>query len=375
MQGSGKTGDQPYLLDYDRKQDLGQAEEKGRFQEYTVNTANPDINSQEFMSGLAPAGKKITERSSRYYQKTGQMRPDIIPSKNDVEFTGYWQNIGVHRTSGVTQHQLMRIKSDNDSPVWHVKTPGRESRGEKIKRFVQKIIFTATRLTTKAHYFDNRQLLAQREIMAGNVYKEVMSAGTDFKLEYTFNEARSDHGVASEHLTGYRKGESCFKYLAEGGTKEIQDDYHPAVSLVVRRFLLGDQDYLKPDNYLFEDSNADQKGCKWLAIDFGMAFYSPFEIPKGCNLREFSRRVFKPSKFHRIQYKGRKTILTYFNRVGRNDEKHARIALEKIAAFSDERINDISRHIFDPEARKTLQHQLIVKRDQAKEILGQATPV
>ena len=375
MQGAGKTGGQKVQVLPDQSSAAReQSETTGNFQGYQVSGSDSDSYFSLTSNDSDNTARKLSARASLYYEQTGQSQQDVIPSKNDTEFKRYWQTLGVFPKSGVTRHLLMAVKGDTASSVWHVKTPGCESRRERLKRFAQRLVFTLARLTGKARYYNDRQLLAQREVMAGNLYKELMKPDAQYEVAYTFDESSGSHSIASQHMAGYRKGETCFEYLVCGGSKKVEDDYHPAVSLVIRRFLLGDQDWLKLGNYLFKEPESERQGCKWLAIDFGMAFYSSMKIPTGCSLKEFAKRVFTPSKLHRVQYKGRKTVLSYLNQTGRNDQKYARIALEKIAALSDVRLLEICRHVFNPEAREELQSQLFARREQARSILGQQEP-
>ncbi|WP_062268883.1 hypothetical protein [Endozoicomonas arenosclerae] len=340
--------------------------------------------------------RQLHERGITYYQQTGQDRANILPSINDRPFQEYWEKAPGKVQPGVVDHKLMRVKkeaaeTEKDAElrkagvkedVWHVKTPGHESRAEKFKRLLQKVIFLITGKSYKAHFYDDRKVLAQRECLAAEAYKKAMGYGQEYIYRYSLDEARQDHCVASKDLEGYYPGNTFFHQTLFPSICQFTDDHNPATNLVMRRFLLGDQDYLKLDNYLFKQAEGEELANveegeelltgKLVSIDFGMSFYNRFSLPKDCTLDQFAQKLMRPSRLHRMQYRGQKTLLTMVGQMPKEQvDRSIRLALQRVASLTDQQLGELAQHMHQPEVREAMYDVLKFKRAQAKALLEQ----
>ena len=337
---------------------------------------------------------------NHYYSQTGQMDSDIIPSMNACPHNDFWSPVTAQRKDADTvDHKRMLVspglpEAERYSGEWHVKTPGHESTGVKLKRYLQKMMYWITGQRYKADYYDNKQLLAQKEVLAANVYREVVSADSDdhfnsvYKVGYSMKEAESpsgedEHCIASRHLQNYESGHRLVQKPSDSSSQVLFTRFHkthnPVVDLVVRRFLLGDEDYLKLDNYMFtqdadrkKQSSGAESGQRLVNIDFGMSFYNRCKLPSKCTLAQFRHKMMSPSIKHRGQYRGRHTIHTVIQAMKRNGENIDALmkdALGMIAKMSDEQLKGLVGHVHHPQARSALLQILTFKRDQAAAIV------
>ncbi|WP_433998236.1 hypothetical protein [Endozoicomonas sp.] len=340
--------------------------------------------------------RQIQDRGVTYYQETGQAGRNILPSINDRPFREYWEEVPGQIHQGVVDHKLMRIKpevrgtekeagsskTEKKEDVWHVKTPGHETRAEKFKRLLQKVIYLITGKSYKAHFYDNRKILAQRECLAAEAYKKAMGYGGEYIYRYSLDEKQQDHCVASKDLRGYYPGDTFFHQALFPSICQFTDDHNPATNLVMRRFLLGDQDYLKLDNYLFKQAEGDELAKveegdelltgKLISIDFGMSFYNRFSLPENCSVEQFSEKLLRPSRLHRVQYRGQKTLLNMVEQMpGEQVSRSIQVALERIARLTDQQLGELAEHMHQPEVREAMYEVLQFKRAQAKALLKQ----
>ena len=336
-----------------------------------------------------------------YHLQTGQSDPDIIPSMNTCQHENFWELVpGQHNDADTVDHKLMSVSPDRPEAQtyfgkWHGKTPGHESTGEKLKRYFQKMMYWMTGQRYKADYYDNKQLLAQKEVLAANVYREVVGTeadsrfNNDYQVGYSLKEAGStgverEHCIASKHLKGYDKGHRMVQNPSDSSSTVHLTRFHkrhnPMVNLVIRRFLLGDEDYLKLDNYMFVNDSPDSKRAigpnakqRLVNIDFGMSFYNRCKLPSECSLAQFRHKMMTPSLKHRAQYRGKHTIHTVIQAMdsaGKNTDAMMVDALNMIAAMSDAKLKSLVGHVHHPEARSALLQILRFKRDQAAAIVN-----
>ncbi|WP_354022235.1 hypothetical protein [Endozoicomonas lisbonensis] len=335
--------------------------------------------------------------SNDYYSQTGQTDPDIIPSMNTRPHNDFWTPVsGQKKDADTVDHKHMLVspglaEAERYSGEWHVKTPGYESTGVKLKRYLQKMMYWITGQRYKADYYDNKQLLAQKEVLAANVYREVVSSESDdhfngaYKVGYSMKEAGSssgedEHCIASRHLQGYDNGHRLVQKPSDSSSPVLCTRFHkthnPVVNLVVRRFLLGDEDYLKLDNYMFAPDAGGGTRQRLVNIDFGMSFYNRCKLPSKCTLEQFHHKMMSPSIKHRGQYRGRHTIHTVIQGMKRNGENIDALmkgALGMIAKMSDEKLKGLVGHVHHPQARSALLQILKFKRDQAAAIVEPAS--
>ncbi|WP_257255413.1 hypothetical protein [Endozoicomonas sp. SESOKO3] len=370
------------------------------------DTLGRTIGSREDPSGTeglhqessAQGQRPIQDREVAYYKETGQVGRNILPSINDRPFSEYWEEFPGPIRRGVVDHRLMRVKTEargidkeSDSPktkknqgLWHIKTLGYESGTEKFKRLLQKVIYLITGKPYKARFYDNRKVLAQRECLAAEAYKKVMHYGQEYMHRYSLDEKRQDHCVASKDLKGFYPGDTYFHKTLFPSICQFADDHNPVTNLVMRRFLLGDQDYLKLDNYLFKHAEGDElmnveKGDelitgKLVSIDFGMSFYNQFSLPKNCTMDEFTQKLLQPSRLHRVQYRGKNTLLTMVEQMPDDQVKRSiESALQRIAELSDQHLSELAEHMHQPELREAMYEVLEFKRSQAKALLNQGS--
>ncbi|MCW7553562.1 hypothetical protein NX722_13185 [Endozoicomonas gorgoniicola] len=338
---------------------------------------------------------------NHYYSQTGQMDSDIIPSMNACPHNDFWKHVpGQKKDTDTVDHKRMLVspglpEAERYSGEWHVKTPGHESTGVKLKRYLQKMMYWITGQRYKADYYDNKQLLAQKEVLAANVYREVVGTesddhfNSDYQVAYSMKEAETssgedEHCIASRHLQDYESGYRLVQNPSDRSSPvhftRFHKTHNPVVDLIVRRFLLGDEDYLKLDNYMFiQDSDRQKQSAEEEArqrlvnIDFGMSFYNRCQLPSKCTLAQFRQKMMSPSIKHRSQYRGRHTMHTVIKAMERSGEDIDALmtdALGMIARMSDEKLNGLVGHVHHPQARSALLRILKFKRDQAAAIIG-----
>ena len=364
--------------------------EQARFQFFRASPANLErrIRGGDRLSGFSLHDRKTSEVANPFYVSTGQAEDHIIRSINPCPFDQFWEPETTEAAEEDTvDHQRMRVRSDRLQAkqlagTWHVKTPGNESVPERLKRNLQKLIYRITGQRYKAEFYNDKQLLAQKEVMAGNVYKAVMAKAGDpqfqetYQMHYSINEKSQGHCIASRHLEGYLPGSQLVVDPSDRSSqvhyKAFRSEHNPATNLVIRRFLLGDEDYLKLDNYMFapdpDPEKADEQ--RLLNIDFGMAFYSQCKLPEMCDLDQFQKKIMRPSAKHFIQYRGKHTMHSVIAAMNPEDaRKGIKTALQMIANLTDEEIEVQTKHIHQPDVRKAMAIILKFKRDQAAAIL------
>ena len=359
-----------------------------------MRTVKPSLG-QKFMISLASfwGGKLLGLRSvirnkpmiTPYHRKTGQDQEGIEPSLNNQPFHSFWQSkSGGGKFTDTVDHQIMEVrglKGDllSVKGVWHLKSPGKESPRERRKRKFQKIIYGLLGQKYKAAYYDDHKLLVQKEVLATNIYRTVILGGSkpdenfaeEFQCGYSFDEVNKRHCVASKHLDHYDNASTLFYRNVEGPEWRIFDETHnPATNLVIRRFLLGDEDYLKLDNYMIKQNQDRSARTRMYCIDFGMAFYNMFRLPQRCSIGQFTERLMGKSKKHRVQYRGKPTIHTVLESMNPGQvDRGIRSGLQKIALLDEKLLGMQLRHIHDPGARQSLLTLLQHRRDQARAIL------
>lgn len=364
-------------------------------------TLPPQISRDQNSVPASPARRVAVHNpagAEAFYARTGQCQPEVVSSMNTCTFTQFWREMPGSRDADTVDHKRMHVnealreEARRFDGVWHVKTPGRESTGEKLKRYFQKMMYWITGQTYKADYYDNKQLLAQKEVLAANVYKVVVDTPGDphfnkaYQVGYSLRDAETpahnEHCIASRHLDGYRQGNCLVSEHNDRSSEVLETRFHPVhnpvVDLVIRKFLLGDEDYLKLDNYMFaEDPDVRQRPARQTSrkrlvnIDFGMSFYNRCKLPSECSFEKFRSKMQTPSFKHRSQYRGKHTILTVIEameRDGADIDALMLSALQKIAALNDRQIEGLAGHVHHPEARRALIEIMRFKRDQAAAI-------
>ena len=323
-----------------------------------------------------------------YHKKMGHKGGE--PSLNDRPFYDFWQpKSGAKNFTDTVDHQVMEVRNADGvqmpiDGVWHVKSPGKESRQTRFKRFIQKLVYHVTGQDYKGHYYDDHKLLVQKEVLATNLYRSVVLEDESpdeefeeqFQCGYSYDELRGRHCVAIRHLEGFKDASTLFHRNVEGPEFRIFDDRHnPAADLVIRRYFLGDEDYLKLDNYMYKNNDDQQAHTRMYCIDFGMSFYNMFHLPKRCTFEQFKRRLLTKSQKHEVQYSGRPTMMTVIGLMNqRQVEEGIRGALEKVARMSDEFLVRQSAQIHNIPARKALLALLMNRRQQARAILDPSEP-
>ena len=350
----------------------------------------------------APQARRVAvhnpAEAEAFYVRTGQRQPEVVPSMNTCTFNQFWRELPGSHDADTVDHKRMCVNEGLQEArrfdgIWHVKTPGHESTGEKLKRYFQKMMYWISGQRYKADYYDNKQLLAQKEVLAANVYKAVVNSPGDpsfdraYRVGYSLRDAedpaRNEHCIASRHLDGYQQGNSLVYEHNDRSSQVLETRFHPVhnpvVGLVIRKFLLGDEDYLKLDNYMFTD-DPDERGHppgqtsrkRLVDIDFGMSYYNRCKLPVRCNLMQFRHKMLTPSFKHRNQYHGKHTMITVIEameRDGANIDALMMSALQKIAALSDRQIEELAGHVHHPDARRALIDIMKFKRNQAAAIV------
>lgn len=211
-----------------------------------------------------------------------------------------------------------------------------------------------------------------------------MGYGQEYAYRYSLDEKRQDHCVASKDLKDFYPGDTFFRQTLFPSICQFTDDQNPVTNLVMRRFLLGDQDYLKLDNYLFKHAEGDELvnvedgddliTGKLVSIDFGMSFYNQFPLPRDCSMEEFTEKLLHPSSLHRFQYRGKKTLLSMVEQMPEDQVKRSvELALRRIAKLSDKQLDELAEHMHQPELREAMYDVLRFKRAQAQALLKEGS--
>ncbi|MDP0562292.1 MAG: hypothetical protein QS721_08200 [Candidatus Endonucleobacter sp. (ex Gigantidas childressi)] len=358
------------------------------------------------------AGKKIAKHdeeiteSSRSLRRGDVDKPELSSLKDkkclvkdveslsqvavngDIPFNEFWEPVDGDQKSHMdtVDHQLMMVKSckDNKSGVgerpelsgkWHVKGPGLEKFSTRLKRFFQGLVYGMVGKKYKGKYYNDPKLLIQKEIAATNIYRAVKSCGVDnsddFQSSYGAhftNDSKTGRSYgAFKHLEGYQDaGQVDNKVL-----RDMRDN--PASELVIRRFFLGDEDYLKMNNYMYDPNTS-----AFHSIDFGMSFYNKAVLSPDCTFEQFKKIMLKPSKKHRLQYRrkmGKDTLLGLIKSRESEDTHNAILSgLSMVALVGDEALNENVAGISNPQARDAMWSILASKRQQAQCILYRSFP-
>ena len=389
----GKVGDSGQSVsDYRSLEADSGPENMGR--DRKMRSVKPSFG-QRFMTRFASSlgGRLLGMRSvvsekpviTPYHRQIGQDQEGIEPSLNGRPFNDFWKlKEDGGKFTDTVDHQIMevrRLKGERVSVdgLWHLKSPGRESSGERRKRKFQKIIYRVLGQNYKGLYYDDHKLLVQKEVLATSLYHAVILEDNkpdepfaeEFQCGYSFDETQNRHCVAVKHLNDYENGSTLFDRNIEGPQWRIFDETHnPATNLVIRRFFLGDEDYLKLDNYMIKQDQNQMARTRMYCIDFGMAFYNMFRLPRRCSIRQFKKKLLAKSKKHRAQYHGKPNIHTVLRLMDQGQvERGILNGLEKVARLEDEMLDMQLRHIHDPVARISLFTLLKHRRDQARAML------
>ena len=319
-----------------------------------------------------------------YHQDIEPGKNGIIPSLNTGPFNRFWKDReGAKNFTDTVDHQVKEVREVRGEAlsidgVWHLKSPGKESPRERRKRGLQRFIYKVLKKPYKGCYYDDPKLLVQKEVLATNLYRAVMLEGEnpdkefsrEYQCGYSFDEEKDRHCIAIKHLDGFEDASKLFHKQVEGGSdKAFEEPHNPASALVIRRFFLGDEDYLKLDNYM-NKTNKEHNKITMYCIDFGMAFYNLFRLPHKCNYEQFKKKLLAKSGKHRVQYRGKPTIMTVLKQMGADQVEHGiKTALTKISQLDDTFLEKQLWHIHDENARKSLLAILINRRDQVRAIL------
>ncbi len=345
---------------------------------------------QKWLSQRTIEKKPAITEETDYHRQYGMQGNEKKPSMNHRPFNEFWQSKTLQKPVNYTvDHRLMKIRGENGRLLdtegeWHIKTPGKESGRERLKRFFQKIIYHITGQDYKAHFYDDLQLLVQKEVLAANLYKAVvledenpdLDFDQQFRCGYSYDEINDHHCVAIRDLEGFKEAAQLYDpYVEKPEFLIFDEDHNPATDLVIRRFLLGDEDYLKLENYMYKARNDQKARTRLYCIDFGMAFYNLFYLPKNCSLKMFKHRLFTPSDKHRVQYLNKPTMMTVIQGMSSSQmERGVESALKKIARMSDSLLEQQTRHIYNKEARLSILVMLKFKRQQARALLDSDEP-
>lgn len=371
-----------------RQSSLPDAPGKGMF---SFRNVQPVDVSCRVGTGKRLSGDSLHKRETAvlgsFYAETGQNNSEVAPSINPCPFNGFWEEIDVsQRDRDTVDHKRMKVRGARPEAghltgIWHVKTPGYERIPERFKRYLQKMIYRITGKRYKAEFYNDRQLLAQKEVLAANVYKTVVGRKADqqfqedYQVYYSLDHGRDNHCIASRHLEGFRPGTELVSDSSSRSSPVNFSQFHPvhnpATDLVVRRFLLGDDDYMKLDNYMFSPDPGQPGQQRLFNIDFGMAFYNQCRLPEHCSLDQFQAKMLSQTTKHRINYRGKHTLLSVLASM-QPGEVHAGIksALAMIAGLTDEEIATLVKHIHQPEVRAAMATILKYKQQQAAAILN-----
>ena len=308
------------------------------------------------------------------------------PVNGEIPFDQFWKKVPTSKSHRDTvDHQLMTVNLSDKNIVaidpglsglsgqWHVKGPGKERLGTRCKRFVQRVIYRIGGQRYKGDYYDDPRLLIQKEIVATNLYKAAKCQiihddffSRNYCAHYTVDNKKSRFYGAFKHLEGFVDAGQLDKTLS------FRKKHNPALELVLRRFLLGDEDYLKLDNYMYKKETGDL-----YSIDFGMAFYNKLTLKDGCDFQQFKARLLKPSKKHRLQYLKRdKSTLLALVKMQRPEEVDNAIknALKMTALLDDQMLVRQLSKITKKRVRRSMLNILQNKRQQAQYILYKSFP-
>ena len=389
----GKVGDSGQPISVYRPPETGSGSKRlGR--DRNMRIVKPSIG-RRFMTHFRSSwgGRLLGMRSvipgkpiiTPYHRQIGQDKKGIEPCLNGRPFYDFWKaKEGGEVFTDTVDHQVMEVRGLKGKllPVeglWHVKSPGKESPRERRKRIFQKIVYRLLGQDYKGKYYDDHKLLVQKEVLATNLYRAVVlddekpdkTFADEFQCGYSFDETRNRHCVAVKHLDNYKNASTLFYRDVEGPEWRIFDETHnPATDLVIRRFFLGDEDYLKLDNYMIKQNPDQATRTRMYSIDFGMAFYNMFHLPRQCSLSQFRSKLLGKSRKHRVQYHGKPTIHTVLRLMNQGQvEQGIQTGLEKIARLEDAMLGRQLWHIHDTTARKALFTLLKYRRDQARAML------
>ena len=362
---------------------------KGKFHSRNISPVDIDCRMGR---GSRLSGDSLRHREpaalESFYASTGQDTSQVEPSINPCPFNSFWDEVdtGQRRDRDTIDHKRMKVRETRPEAsrltgTWHVKTPGHESVPERFKRYMQKIIYRITGQRYKAEFYNDRQLLAQKEVLAADVYKTVVGGKADpqfqedYQVYYSLDHEKNEHCIASRHLEGFKSGSELVIDPSRRSSAVCFSQFHPVhnpvIDLVIRRFLLGDEDYLKLDNYMFNSDPMQPGQQRLLNIDFGMAFYNQCRLPEHCNLKQFQKRMLKPSTKHRIQYHGKHTMHSVLASMNPEQvDNGMKSALTMIADLTDEKIDALVGHIHQPDVREAMAIILKYKRQQAAAILN-----
>ncbi len=276
---------------------------------------------------------------------------------------------------------------------WHIKKPGKVSTFEVLKRYLISLIMKLRKKDYKARYFDNTKTLVNKEVLAGKLTQLIHVKGPTF--------ANMDWKLAEDMKFGYlvdSKGRDCIAcqhiahdYMAidETAPKVTYDGEHnPATAYVIRRFLMGDEDGVKRQNYLVKRlPMPDQKGAGkkaffaqqlhcFVAIDHGFAFYNRCSQAEGLGFQEFVKWSLTLSRLHKLHYnyiKTNESIMELINAMREVDQQRAvYMALAKIAAITDEDLEQLCNQITDKAERKELLDGLKARIKHARDMKQEA---
>lgn len=320
-----------------------------------------------------------------YHRAQKGWRNGFLPSINDRPFHNFWKvRDGARDFRDTVDHRVMEVRDTEGNSLsidgaWHIKSPGKESGRERFKRFLQKVAYFILRQPYKGHYFDDHKLLVQKEVLASNLYRSIVLAerepdeqfAREFQCGYSYDETGDRHCVAMKHLEGYKDASTLFHKNIEGVQHQIFDERHnPASNLVIRRFFLGDEDYLKLDNYMYKTNSDIRARTRMYCIDFGMAFYNLFRLPKECTLAQFKEKLLTKSQKHEAQYRDVPDMMAVIRLMNPGQvESGIHWALTRIASLSDEFLVRQVSQIYDDQARQALLAVLFHKRQQARAML------
>ncbi|OED41269.1 hypothetical protein ACH42_14455 [Endozoicomonas sp. (ex Bugula neritina AB1)] len=363
----------------------GQDDKSRKVTKTTVKSALPSLLDKITRWKPLHARKNIQPHATSYHHMIGHHHEYLEPSINNQPFSHFWEPAyGIANYTDTVDHRVMKVRNfdELDVPIdgiWHVKSPGKESRQTRFKRFIQKLIYHVTGQDYKGRYYNDHKLLAQKEVLATNLYRAVVLEDSDPDMEfekqyqcgYSYDEEQDRHCVATRHLEGYKDASTLFQQGVEGAEWRIFDERHnPAADLVIRRFFLGDEDYLKLDNYMYKTNDDPKARTRMYCIDFGMSFYNMFHLPQECTYEQFKYRLLSKSGKHKVQYSGQPTMMTVIDLMSSGQvESGIRGALEKIARMSDELLEKQCWQIHNLAAREAMLALLKNKRQQARAIL------
>ncbi len=303
-------------------------------------------------------------------KKAGSTSPHRLAINGDMPFSEFWKEDEHSRNyTDTVDHKVMMVserargKTGIDGK-WHVKGPGKESRGTRLKRSFQRFLYFFTGQLYKGLYYIDSQLLIQKEVVATNLYRAAKLAsdtsfGERYQSYYTYDKEQKRHYGAFKHLDHFKEA----KDIARGS--QFSECHNPATELVLRRFFLGDEDYLKLDNYMYAPSQDGPLDV--YSIDFGMALFNKFNLPGNCTFEAFKKRLLRPSKKHRLQYRNSKTLLTL---LGSNVDEGLKKGLAMIANLSDSDIQRQCQTIGRHDVRESLIEIMKWRRNQARFISG-----